>query len=264
MNITKARMRHPNDGWLIRLLDREVDDLKAVRLRRHLAGCPECARRYHNLRAASEFISQRLLEIDVRPPEGRAPPVIPLRPRRGRGRSGFTVPAWGRAAAAVALLATTALAVPPVRAWVSDQWQRLAGGPRAEETTPAPGLSPTGPATAPADAREAVAFAPLADRVTISLERLQTDGVLWLRALEVDEFTVAEHGRSDAGLTVLPDAVHLDNRADGVGGYVVTVPSYLGEVRVRIAGGPVEVIPVRGAAPWIIRYDLRTGERVTP
>jgi hypothetical protein len=158
-------MDHPEDGRLLALLDGELPEDAAARVRRHLSGCGRCRRTRDELERASGALGEALGALDVPPPDRDAGAVRSRAGARDAGADGTALSdgdgagaragrALGRGAiwkAAVLVLtvgAAASAAVPgsPVREWIAESTRRVAGAFTGEDRSDSSGPEASLPA----------------------------------------------------------------------------------------------------------------------
>lgn len=224
------RMRLPGDAALIRYLDGELDAAEMASLESALEKDSALRARLERLRRRGERLGERLRDVDPVPADRLA--VNPFREGRaaaGAARSS-TVLWLKRAAAVVLLLAGAVSLVPPLRALVVTQLQRVIGAAPAVDTGPAGVLSDVAPDTID------VSFA-TASSLDFELLHWQRAGTLRVRVEEVAEAAAAIHSRSGLeAFHVFPGGVRVDNASQSVADYELVVPVSVRLVRITIEG----------------------------
>jgi len=251
--------RHPGQGDLVRLMDRELDEITARRIRDHVDGCARCMARSRTLERRSTAFSQMVSRLD----EG-TPSQDELARRRHTRRAGVTHRAivW-RTAAVIMVGLFGAMSVPQLRAWVAEQWSGLGwlGEPAITAVEDERTLAET-PAAPPVDElpieRHAVSFIPEGREFLVEVRATQAEGVLTLTMRPGREASAVVEGRGpDADLVVMPYGVRIVNVATASLDYQVEVPSNLDRVRVRIGNRPDVLLPMSEVGrEWTLRYDL--------
>jgi hypothetical protein len=217
---------HLDDGALLRRLDGELDPAEQPPVESHLAACARCRAELEAIAAAAGRVSSALRMIDPTPRE-RGPQVDARVATPSLG-----APIW-RAAAAIALVAGLALAIAPVRAWISE---RLGLGPgRAATELHVSAETPASATGGGAGVR--IAFVPTGDRFRILLATPQSEGELLLMAAPGDTASGEIVGADDADLLVLPDGLGIRNQPFATADYRVEVPRRIGAIEVEVAGG---------------------------
>lgn len=219
--------RHLADDELVRRVDGALDPAEVDRVEVHLAGCDRCRAELGELAELSARFSTALpLADDLTPAAPARAPAAALR----------TSPAWvaspvWRAAAAIALLAGLALAIAPVRAWMSE---RLGLATRTAEEAPA-AMESAGNISPEGGLR--IAFVPEGDGFVVRISHPQSAGRLTLATAAGDSASAEIAGGTSvaADLLVLPDGLGIRNDASSTADYRVTVPSGLTRVEIRIA-----------------------------
>jgi hypothetical protein len=232
MTANQSPGRAPSDAELIRYLDGETNAQERGRIDTALAADASLAERLAILRRRGERLSALLADAD---PDRAV--MDSANPARADSRLSRIRPAWLRAAMIVALLGASLL-VPPVRAWIIDRIEAVAGfdDPAAESS----------PDTPPD------AGAPLAYDITVTgstleieIDALQADGELIVHASDAGGARLEPVG-AGAGDPILlsTDRVRIENSAGSTTSYRLGVPSSVTTLRVRMADRPVRVIRV--------------------
>jgi hypothetical protein len=154
-----------------------------------------------------------------------------------------------RAAAAIAVLATATLGVPPVRAWIVKTarvlWS-MAAGTRHTVAVPA----------AAGHAANSVTFTPAAGAFNLRVARPQAEGSLTVETVADSSAEAAVTGGSGAELVVLPDGLRIVNDGVASSSFVVRVPATLKRIVVTIGSAtPLVLKPSRPGQRWTV--DLR-------
>lgn len=213
----RAGNGHLDEGTIVRLLDGEIADGERRVAEAHLADCPACRASRERVAKLSRAFTGWVALAD--PEDGADPERVPA-PRGGRSWIS-SVPLL-RVAAAIALLAGVALALPPALRWARDQSSDTRPG--EEEALPGPGSV-------------TVSFAPVGDRLAIRVEKPQRGGRIRLRPGEgpnVEARVVGGTGLEE--LLVLPEGVAVRNLAGSTADYEVEVPATLAGVDLVVAG----------------------------
>ena len=79
---------HPDDFTLLVLLEGEMSELEAARLRKHLAGCPACASAYRDIEKLDGTLRKTLPQLEAALSEPELPEGDPFRCRPDCERSG--------------------------------------------------------------------------------------------------------------------------------------------------------------------------------
>jgi hypothetical protein len=140
---------------------------------------------------------------------------------------------WLRAAIVLLVLGGV-MAVPPVRAWVIRNLQRITSGEEAPAPSPAPD-------PVPAADNFAVHFPVSAPFVTIEVAARQVAGRLVIRLFDVAEASAEIRGNaSEESFLVLPDqnTLRIQNARSSRADYLITLPRSVTEVRVTVGSGP--------------------------
>jgi hypothetical protein len=153
--------------------------------------------------------------------------------RRARATSGERI--WLRAAIVLLAVLGTAMAVPPVRAWVVDRLERIAGNAVTE-----PAESPPQPAPAPPTENFSVSFAIDGPSFVVEIMASQMSGRLTLRSGEAAEGRADVQGEYAGESFVVISArqtLRIQNTPASRANYIVALPSNVREVSVRLADG---------------------------
>lgn len=207
-----------DDGLLVRYLDGELDAAEQQRIDAALAHDRVLVQRLETLRRRSGTL-RSLLERSDLPFEG--PGVRSIE----SARAPRTSRVWLRAAAVILLLGGAIAAVPPLRAWVVTQVQRVTGNSGNDET----------PAPAPADAGFATSFVVTSTTIDIVVGR-QAGGRLIVRVEDVTEATASVRRTRDQGEEVMWQAgtLRITSTAASTAEFDVVVPASVTTVRVRL------------------------------
>jgi anti-sigma factor RsiW len=244
MILITVQDQHIDGGDLIRLLDAECEGEEDRLLRRHLAACTECKRRYDRRARLSERFSLALMDLE------ESLPVRVAEPHRRPGPHPWLARLrswWSRKTVRVLAIATVILAlggaVTPVRAWVVAGFQTLKSLIGIE-----PGVTPASQQDAPV-----VHFAVFGDEFLIEFTTSQSSGTL---SLAVDTVALASArilgDRGQDELSVLRSGLRVDNAAQSSASYEVTIPHTCRLLEVRIAGRVVARHEVSLGAGWVI------------
>lgn len=130
-------MGHPDKGDLLALLDGEIHGPGAREIQAHLERCPDCRAGLQALEVATKATAEALVLIDDEPHPGRVRDrlTIQAEPATRAAKRPGSSPTWLPwslpKAASIALLLTgavaTALPGSPVRRWLVQGWEALAG-----------------------------------------------------------------------------------------------------------------------------------------
>ena len=224
---------HIDDGELVRYLDDELELNALAYARNHLATCTECQVKFEAIRGQVERFQHAMANLDLPPsttPTVNAPeasiPSIPSSPAVG----------WGwRLAAMIAVVVGITLTVTPARAWLLDTLESLRTV--FEPTNQAPAsLPPQTPVTvssvlfAVTDTVLFVEFAVHPEAGTLSLRRGTS---------ETQVSAAMQGGSGNDELVVFGDGIRVVNTAQSTADYVVTLPTGIVLVEVRIGGAVV-------------------------
>lgn len=231
-----------DDATLIRLLDGELSDEAAARIREAQEADPALRARLNELRSAGRRFSA--LAIDVPVPETPKPRLAPG-DRAASGRAWIL-----RLAAGMVLLAALGLASPQVRAWVVQGAERVAAllgaaGP------PAPEAGPEG--------RSTIILSPT-PRFLVEVAS-GVGGALVIRAVEGDEIRVTPPPGSRPALTVVPGGLRIADPGIRESEFLLELPGSVEAVEVRRGSGEVAIYHPGSVEPgteW--RLELDPGE----
>ena len=237
--------RHPSDGVLIALHDKERDDMfdeaREAELefgRRHVEQCDDCRARLVDIAAHSTHVREALASIPV--------PAIAadaFRHRLAQASARHTVPRWRRpawpAAAAVLVVAgvAAAAATGPIRAWLRHRAERPAPEQRSP-TLPRPAM----PLESLDRSGATVSFAATGPDFTVRFDSLPDAGVLTVESTTAADITarvVSGAGTGGDAMVVLPGELRVRNSTASRASYAVSVPSVVTRLRVVVAGHAV-------------------------
>lgn len=258
MNSGANATPHLDDGDLIRLLDSELDDRRAVRVEAHARSCDRCGRRLDALAARSVAASSllRRTAAALPPPPSRSREAVmaayraggaavPIRPARTRraGPGPATRRHLLRAAAVAALLLGVGIGVPPVRAWVGE---RIAAWTGVFRTDPAPAILEAA----------TVSFVPSTRDLVIRFDA--PGGAARFTVGASDRLTADATGPEAPGvrLLVMNDGVRVPGGSDGVD-YRFTLPAGTRSVRVQLDGRVISERRLEGPGQeWVVPIAL--------
>lgn len=162
-----------------------------------------------------------------------------------------TVVRW-RLAAAIAVLALAAVAVPPVRAWIVRT---------ARVLWSVATLVPHTPVAAPerSAASSRVTFTPSAGVFALRVARPQAQGTLTVETVAGATASAAVAGAAQgAELRVLPGGLTILNDSTSTASFVVRLPAALTRIEVTVGGGAPRILGPRGpGGRWVV--DLKPG-----
>lgn len=238
------------DSRLVRLLDGEVSATERAELLELLESSQEARARYDQLQAVSSRLSQ-LLDQEATP---RVPPLSLPERRRIRGRhSGGGM--WLRIAAGVVLLLAVGLTVDPVRAWLTTGVQRVVElfAYQESSSTGEEGVAPDQETESPSS----VSFVPAGPVFAVEVRALQPTGMLIVESVsDSGEVTASIVAGARETLVVLPSGLGITNTGESTADYIVSVPSRLASVEVRIDGVVVATLsPGDPPGRWEIPLD---------
>jgi hypothetical protein len=213
-----------DDGLLVRYLDGELDATERQRLDAAIAHDVALAQRLVTLRHRSGTLRSLLQQTDV---PFDAPGVRSIETARSVSN---TPRRWLRAAAILLLLGGAVAAVPPLRAWVVTQVQRVTGA--------LPDMEPPPTASEPLD-RFATSFTTSASTIDIEITSAQAGGRLIVRIEDVESASAEVRRPRDEGegVTWLPTGtLRITSAPASTAEYDIVVPRAVDSVRVRLPG----------------------------
>jgi hypothetical protein len=226
---------HLTDAEVVGVADAQLEDAVRTRADTHLEACPTCAHRLERLRLRQERLSALLRETDFDVPAAAppAPAVLDIATarlrREARAPSGMRA-TWLRIAAAIVLLVTVTLAIPPVQAavvgWLRAQWSRITG----ESAVEAPAPDPQAPA---GDSH--IGFEHRAAEFRLELDATQPSGTILIRRVESTDVTV-DADRPGVEWLVQPAGLRIMNGGATDVNYELAVPPTVTVVTVIVAG----------------------------
>lgn len=245
---------HLSAGDLIRYLDHQVDGAERRGAVRHLTGCEACAERLAALGEQSQQAAEYLAsyQTDARADDMTRARALAAARRARPARRGWGSGAGIRAAAVLAVLATGAVAVQPVRAWMVDRWEALTGSLQDDAAVAVESARI-------AESGSPVAFVPVGDVFVLEVVNAQPTGSLTLEMEPGAEEATAQivNGAGET-LLVLPSGVRVENTPGSTAAYRVTLPSNLRLVQVFAGGAPVAMIEVEpGQTSWTRSVPLQ-------
>jgi hypothetical protein len=236
-----------SDADLIRYLDGELSNDEQARVADALERESALSDRLHVLRRRSERLSVLLAvagpsasEIAAASPATLASitPITDAQTARSTIRSVSPMrdePRFWLRAAIVLLVLGGVFAVPPVRAWVIRNLQRITSSEEAPARSPA--VAPVKPALD----NFAVNFPVSSPSVTIEVTATQSAGRLLIRLFDVAEASAEIRGNLlEESFLVLPDqnTLRIQNARSSRADYLITLPRSVSEVRVTVGSGP--------------------------
>jgi len=239
---------HIDDGELVRYLDNELERDAVAVVRTHLAECGECQAKFDAIRGRSERFQLAMLSADDLPVATPADDIVasiaPNVTRRGIG--------WGwRIAAMLAVVIGITLTVTPARAWLLERLGPVAtllGGSDDAAVSPEPGV-PVVASSVRFSASDTVLF------VEFSV-RPRGGGVSFDRGTSRTEVSAeVRSGSATDELVVFGSGIRIVNSDTSTADYVVTLPTSIQFVEVRIAGRVVsrsraDAAIVSGGMQW--------------
>jgi anti-sigma factor RsiW len=218
-------MDHRTDETLLAYLDGELAEGERAACEAHLSGCGTCAASLANLRSASRQLAEALETLDV-----SGVPAAPPRARVDRRRR-WAPRTFAKAAVlviAAAGAATAAVPGSPLRAWIGEAVERVAGlfggEPAAiQEEARARAVDLPGVAVAPTGGAGGV--------VRIELTRPHPDAIVRVRLVEGERAAVwSERARYRTG----PGRIEVVEA--GAGELRIEIPRSAREARVEVDG----------------------------
>ncbi len=240
---------HLEDATLVRYLDAAIEDDEREAVARHLATCDACADRLATFRRRSARLGELLQATDV-----------PVSDTALRAPRRFAASPALAAAAVVLMVASVAVAVQPVRAWIVERslqvWTLVTGD--SEEIVAADETPTAEPATT-----ASVSFAPSGPRFFIRVAGNQRTGTVTVGAGGASAVTAAVRGGSAMEqLVVLPDGLRIVNTDESTADYEVIVPATLSVITVEVAGRVVaRFTPGGRASTWTVPLGADVGRR---
>lgn len=262
MRQTSEVLSHPEDGELVRYLDHQLPHEERRALLTHLSECADCAARLSKLKHESDTVSAYLgsLHEYVAVDEvARARSLSAARQAARARRS--NVPArtrmWARAAAAAGVIVLGAYTVQPVRAWVTDQLDRIFGDAPASPTATIAEESVLARGSR-------VTFNPVNEVFVLEIEHLQASGAVVLEVRDQQEASAQILSGRDESILVLPGGLRVENEPSSEAIYSVTLPARFRLVQIFAGGRPIAILPMEGrTTPWSVTLPL-DGESASP
>ncbi len=226
-----------SDAQLVRYLDDELDAEDRARVEAAVEADAALAARLETLRRRGRTLHGLLAATDP-PVPARTPPGVVSIASAPSKREAQPPTTWLlRAAAVILVLAGVVSLVPPLRAWVVESLQRLAG--TASEMVP----PPPPPLLAAPDTMN-VDFAHEHTSFDVELIATQPEGRVRIRIADVERASAEIHTRTAAEeLFPIPAGIRFINTPTSVADYEVTVPSVVRIVRIIIAGRRIAEYP---------------------
>jgi len=186
----------------------------------------------------------------LRDADAPVPPLAYPGVRIARAARRRVVARWS-AAAAVIVLASAALGVAPVRAWIVRAarvvWAVATGREHAGAAVPA---TPR--------AASSVSFTPAGSTFTVRIAGLQAAGTLTLETTPGGTASAAITEGEGASLVVVPDGLRIENGPDATASLVVRVPAATPRIAVSIGAAAPRLLASSGPGRrWVV--DLRAG-----
>jgi hypothetical protein len=247
MNTSIQDVMHPEDAELVRYLDEELPEERAVILMNHFASCADCMVRREELEDVSSWLSGGLTLLDEEVPVDEIARARALAAVRAAARSDAKVGApigWVRAAAAIAVLVVGAAVAPPVRAWIADL---VAPRIASEAIAPAPVAEAAG-----AEVGATISFTPAVGVFRVELATLQAGGAVSLHATTGEQAAALVVGGADVSLLVLPSGLRIENH-----------PASTATYRLELPAGLVDRVEFFAGSSLIAGHDLRADAPVT-
>lgn len=247
---------------LMRYLHGELDVGADATVAAHVAECADCRARTDALERRLQRVGDALRAADFEmPPREDWRAVLDTVRESARNRPATRDTSRLRLAAGLLLAVSAAalLASSPLRAWIADRLDSIAGGPH-----PAQQAAPTAAATAPADAGPGTAtlvFQPDGAGVNITFDSAQEAGVLRVRFLEVDDGAhMMVTGGAAEPIAVRRSGIRVSNATASTASYDISVPRTVQRVTVRVSAHDALVITRPAAADTAVTtIDLGTG-----
>lgn len=243
MNESHRTTAHPEDGDLVRFLDRQATADERRWMLAHLSACGECAARMEALAEQSEALSRVVGELDAGAPDEltRARALSAARQAQrahGTGRRWLSGGA-ARAAAVAAVVAVVTLGVEPVRAWVADRWADLVG---IEASAPPVAMEP-----AVLERGSVIRFEPAGETFVLEIEHPQASGSVTLELRDVAQASAQVVGGASEEIIALPSGLKVANTAASTASYTFVLPTDLRLIQVFAGGKPVAIIPIESS-----------------
>jgi anti-sigma factor RsiW len=237
-------MTHATEGMLQAYLDEEVAGAARAEIAEHLEHCSACAAEFGVMRATAAQAGLALAVLDQPAPVASA--LRQVNARRAAAVQGRRS-AWRGSLARAAMLVVMAggaasAAVPgsPVRAWLSDAWERVTtifGADRAPHVAEEPALE----APAALETYNAVALA--GGRVRIVIAQPAGDATVRVRLVDGTRAALLS---TDTGIEVTTASGLLEARGVGAGTITVELPRSAAAATVEVGG--VTVVELGGGA----------------
>jgi hypothetical protein len=211
-----------NDADLVRYLDGELDAAARARVEAAVAADAEVAARLETLRRRGKRLRRMLERTDPAAPAARSQPAEAVKLARS------PAPTLMRAAAVLLVVIGIVSLVPPLRAWIVDQWQRIA--PSAN--TAAPGEPPLlrTPDTV------SIAFPTTYQSFDFELIARQETGTIRIRVADVEQVAAEMYTRTNTEeFFKFPGGLRVVNTATSVADYDIVIPSGVRIVRLTVA-----------------------------
>lgn len=241
-------------GLVVRYLHGELDGDEARAVSEHLEACPACRRLADAIEQGAGRLGAMLKAADPAQPDAgewrrilgqaRARAAARRRTRRRLAAAGWLL----------LVLAAGAVASRPVRAWMVETWDRVAG----RDVDVAHGVeTPSGHAD--------VGFRPAGPVLDIVLDSTQPEGRLTIHFGDAETATVRIVDGAAERLVVGERVVRVHNAATSRASYRLVLPHQVDRVRIRIGSGePVELdrkaVGAGGAGGDVV-VDLRHGRQ---
>jgi len=247
MNTTTQDVMHPEDADLVRFLDEELPEERAVILMNHFASCVDCMVRREELEDVSSWLGGGLMLLDEEVAVDEVARARALAATRAAARGGekFGVPVgWVRAAAAITVLVVGASIVPPVRAWIADL---VAPRTVSEAAAPVPVIDEVS-----ADVGATISFTPAVGVFRVELATFQTGGALSLQGTTADQAAALVVGGGEVSLLVLPSGLRIENHSTSMALYRIELPASL-----------VDRVEIYAGSSLIASHDVQAGAPAT-
>ena len=242
------------DADLVRYLDGELSAEERARVEAHLATDAALADRFAALKRRSTRLGALLAAVAPSAAEtAAADPTRATRPARHpeQRRVGRPVAwrpgaqsGWLKAAIVIIAISLGAVLVPPVRAWIVHQLQRLAPTQAAAPPAVAPA---TGPQLEPGVLDLEFDVGPSAT-FEITIEREQAGGELRIRSADAERASATRTGGDGAEeMLVSSGGLKISNVETSTASYEVVMPARVRRVVVRVGSRPELVIELDGS-----------------
>jgi hypothetical protein len=225
MSPKDSEYRSPVDAELIRYLDSELQGDDRTRLESSLAQDSALRERLDTLRRRGRKL-RTMLEASDPPAQLALNAGIASAPPRNTRRPLL-------AAAMILLVLGTVVGVPPLRAWVILQWQRLSADRGAQQE------QPTTPIAKPAEpAAFNLSFDVAHATFVVHVLNYQRSGSLLVRVDNVAKGLATIPQAQGEEVYVLPDGVRIVNVETSTADYELVIPRTVRKVSIRLPNAP--------------------------